>query len=105
VCDGLATISLDGIMADIAQVDAVLLGRRTYELFDELWPKQSSDVPMAGFLNKSPKYNSCRRPVGARRCLSCNPDTWHRIRRFPTLRARLGSPTGVRHETKWAPTS
>jgi dihydrofolate reductase len=46
----------DGISAGIAQADAVLLGRRTYFEFAELWPKQGSDVLMADFLNHSPKY-------------------------------------------------
>ena len=46
----------EAITAGIAQADAVLLGRRTYEQFAGLWPNQSSDVPMADFLNKSPKY-------------------------------------------------
>ncbi len=45
-----------GIVAGIAQADAVLLGRRTYLGFAKLWPNQSSDVPMADFLNNSPKY-------------------------------------------------
>lgn len=44
------------IVAGIAQADTVLLGRRTYLGFAELWPNQSSDVPMADFLNNSPKY-------------------------------------------------
>jgi dihydrofolate reductase len=46
----------EGISAGIAQADAVLLGRRTYLEFAELWPKQGSDVLMADFLNTSPKY-------------------------------------------------
>jgi dihydrofolate reductase len=44
------------IMAGIAQADTVLLGRRTYEEFARIWPCQGSDVPMADFLNHSPKY-------------------------------------------------
>jgi len=44
------------ITAGIAQADAVLLGRRTFLEFAELWPNQGSDVPMAHFLNSSPKY-------------------------------------------------
>ena len=44
------------ITAGVAQADAVLLGRRTYLEFAALWPKQGSDVPMADFLNNSPKY-------------------------------------------------
>jgi dihydrofolate reductase len=46
----------EGISAGIAQADAVLLGRRTYLEFAELWPNQGSDVLMADFLNNSPKY-------------------------------------------------
>src|ERR1700730_10451537 len=45
-----------GISTGIAQADAVLLGRRTYLEFAELWPKQGSDVLMADFLNGSPMY-------------------------------------------------
>ena len=45
-----------GIAAGIAQADAVLLGRRTYQQFAKIWPSQGSYVPMARFLNRSPKY-------------------------------------------------
>ncbi len=44
------------IGAGILQADAVLLGRRTYEEFAKLWPTQPNNVPMARFLNGSPKY-------------------------------------------------
>jgi dihydrofolate reductase len=44
------------IGAGVAQADAVLLGRRTYLEFAELWPTQGSEVPMADFLNTAPKY-------------------------------------------------
>ena len=46
----------EGISVGIAQADAVLLGRRTYLEFAELWPKQGSEVLMSDFLNHSPKY-------------------------------------------------
>ena len=46
----------EGISTGIAQADAVLLGRRTYLEFADLWPNQGSDVLMADFLNNSPKY-------------------------------------------------
>jgi dihydrofolate reductase len=45
-----------GISAGILEADAVLLGRRTYEEFAKLWPNQPGSVPMARFLNGSPKY-------------------------------------------------
>jgi dihydrofolate reductase len=44
------------IRAGVAQADAILLGRRTYLEFAELWPKLGSDVPMADFMNDTPKY-------------------------------------------------
>jgi dihydrofolate reductase len=44
------------ISAGITQSDAILLGRRTYLQFAEIWPNQGSDVPMADFLNNSPKH-------------------------------------------------
>ncbi len=47
---------MEVISAGVAQADAVLLGRRTYLEFAELWPNQGSDVPMADFLNNAPKY-------------------------------------------------
>jgi dihydrofolate reductase len=45
-----------GISDGISQADTVLLGRRTYQEFAELWPKQGSDVLMSDFLNHSHKY-------------------------------------------------
>ncbi len=44
-----------GMLAGIAQADTVLLGRRTYLEFAQLWPGQSDAVPMASFLNNTPK--------------------------------------------------
>jgi dihydrofolate reductase len=44
------------IAAGVARADAVLLGRRTYQAFARLWPKQGSDTPMAAFLNTTHKY-------------------------------------------------
>ena len=36
--------------------DAILLGRVTYQDFVGYWPHQGSDVPLADFLNDTPKY-------------------------------------------------
>jgi dihydrofolate reductase len=44
------------IVEGIEQADAVLIGRRTYLEFAEMWPSQGSEVPMSDFLNKSHKY-------------------------------------------------
>jgi len=43
------------IGAGIAQSDAILLGRRTYLEFAELWPRQPRS-PMADYMNDTPKY-------------------------------------------------
>ncbi len=45
-----------GISSGVAQADAVLIGRRTYLSFAEMWPGQGDEVPMASFLNHSHKY-------------------------------------------------
>src|SRR6266849_554032 len=44
------------IGAGLAQSDAILLGRRTYLEFAELWPNQRGDVLMADFMNNTPKH-------------------------------------------------
>ncbi|MCW2865809.1 MAG: deaminase-reductase protein [Actinoallomurus sp.] len=55
----------DGEMAEIigagiAEVDAILLGTRTYLEFAQMWPGLGSDVPMADFMNHTPKYVASR---------------------------------------------
>jgi dihydrofolate reductase len=42
------------INAGIAQSDAILMGRRTYLEFAQLWPGQSNQ--MADYMNNTPKY-------------------------------------------------
>jgi dihydrofolate reductase len=44
------------IDAAAADSDAMLLGRRTYEEFAAFWPSQDSDVPMADYMNDTPKH-------------------------------------------------
>src|SRR5262245_20026366 len=39
-----------------AQSDVMLLGRRTYEEFAAFWPAQGSDLPMAAYMNDTPKH-------------------------------------------------
>lgn len=42
------------IEAEISQIDALLLGRKTYDIFASYWPRQSGDI--GGTLNRVPKY-------------------------------------------------
>src|ERR671921_2966025 len=40
----------------MAALDAMLLGRKTYEEFAAYWPYQSRDVPMVDYINTTPKF-------------------------------------------------
>jgi dihydrofolate reductase len=44
------------IDAAAARSDAMLLGRRTYEEFAAFWPSQGRDVPLADYMNDTPKH-------------------------------------------------
>ena len=37
-------------------MDALLLGRRTYEIFADYWPTAPEEMPFTGLLNSVPKY-------------------------------------------------
>lgn len=51
------TEGLNEIIAkSLAEADTILLGPRTYHEFAQTWPSQGNEVPMAKFLNESPKY-------------------------------------------------
>ena len=43
-----------------AAIDALLLGRRTYEIFASYWPHASSDNPFTARMNDLPKYVASR---------------------------------------------
>jgi dihydrofolate reductase len=44
------------IMSSIERTDALLLGRRTYDIFSSYWPFQSADDPVAAKFAAIPKY-------------------------------------------------
>lgn len=44
------------IYAGIQSMDALLLGRKTYDIFAGYWPLQSDDNPIAAILNGLPKF-------------------------------------------------
>ena len=41
-------------------MDALLLGRRTYDIFAGYWPTADADSPFTGLLNRVPKYVASR---------------------------------------------
>ena len=45
---------------NIAGLEALLLGRTTYEIFAAYWPDQPAENPIAGRLNSVPKYVASR---------------------------------------------
>ena len=45
-------------------MDALLLGRRTYEIFADYWPTAPEEIPFTGLLNRVPKYVASRTLAG-----------------------------------------
>ena len=45
-------------------MDALLLGRRTYEIFANYWPRAPEEIPFTGLLNGPPKYVASRTLAG-----------------------------------------
>ena len=43
-----------------SKMDALLLGRRTYEIFAGYWPTAPEEIPFTGLLNRVPKYVASR---------------------------------------------
>ena len=48
------------IFEQASSMDALLLGRRTYEIFAGYWPSASQEIPFTGLLNGVPKYVASR---------------------------------------------
>jgi dihydrofolate reductase len=48
------------IFEQATNMDALLLGRRTYEIFAGYWPTAPEEIPFTGLLNRVPKYVASR---------------------------------------------
>jgi dihydrofolate reductase len=44
------------VFEQASKMDALLLGRRTYEIFAGYWPTAPEEIPFTGLLNRVPKY-------------------------------------------------
>ena len=52
------------IFEQARSMDALLLGRRTYEIFAGYWPSAPQEIPFTGLLNGVPKYVASRTLAG-----------------------------------------
>lgn len=49
------------VFEQASSMDALLLGRRTYEIFANYWPTAPEEMPFTGLLNGVPKYVASRK--------------------------------------------
>jgi dihydrofolate reductase len=52
------------MVATVGRATALLLGRRTYDIFAASWPLAEADDPIGAVLNRVPKYVASRSPGG-----------------------------------------
>src|SRR2546421_7486203 len=52
--------SLSLISREIGRMDALLLGRKTYDIFAAYWPKTTTNKEIADKLNNAPKVGASR---------------------------------------------
>jgi dihydrofolate reductase len=50
----------DVMFEQARSMDALLLGRKTYEIFADYWPAASEEIPFTGLLDRVPKYVASR---------------------------------------------
>jgi dihydrofolate reductase len=48
------------VYEEASSMDALLLGRRTYDIFADYWPTAPAEIPFTALLNRVPKYVASR---------------------------------------------
>lgn len=87
--------------ASMAAADTLLLGRKTYEEFVNYWPHQTSDVPMADYMNNTPKVvvSTTLRSLDWQNSTLINRDVFAELRKLKESPGKniniTGSPTLV----------
>ena len=61
--------SVGAVFEQAKSMDALLLGRKTYDIFASYWPKAPEEIPFTGLLNGIHKYVASRTLTG--------PLAWH----------------------------
>ena len=59
----------DVVFEQARKMDALLLGRRTYEIFADYWPTAPEEIPFTALLNRVPKFVASR--------TLADPLAWH----------------------------
>ena len=54
----------DKMFEQAQRMDAMLLGRKTYEIFANFWPTAPEEIPFTNLINRVPKYVASRTLVG-----------------------------------------
>jgi dihydrofolate reductase len=52
------------VFEQASSMDALLLGRKTYEICADYWPSAPEEIPFTGLLNGVPKYVASRTLAG-----------------------------------------
>jgi len=55
----------DVVFEEASSMDALLLGRKTYDIFAAFWPGAPQEIPFTGLLNSVPKYVASRTLSGS----------------------------------------